>query len=160
MYQHIVSAIDGSHNAEKAMLHAGRIAKTCHARLTLVHVSNLQDISNMDVDLTATPLLHQHAQQRSRAILENAQNRLKEELGIDCELHCAESWHGRRDMATVLVDFASEHEADLIVLGRHGRSGFRHILMGSFVENVLRTTRCPLLVIRSTDPEAPVWATP
>jgi len=45
----------------------------------------------------------------------------------------AESWH-----------------ADLIVIGTHGRRGFRRLLLGSVAENLIRTSTKPVLLIRGS----------
>jgi nucleotide-binding universal stress UspA family protein len=42
-------------------------------------------------------------------------------------------------------------QADMIVIGTHGRSGLPHALLGSVAEKVVRTASCPVLTIR---PEA------
>jgi len=42
-------------------------------------------------------------------------------------------------------------QADIIVIGTHGRSGLPHVLLGSVAEKVVRTASCPVLTIR---PEA------
>ena len=39
--------------------------------------------------------------------------------------------------------------ADLIVLGTHGRTGLKHLLMGSIAESVLRVAPVPVLCVRS-----------
>lgn len=36
---------------------------------------------------------------------------------------------------------------DVIVVGTHGRTGIRHLLMGSVAEKVVRTAPCPVLVV-------------
>ena len=41
---------------------------------------------------------------------------------------------------------------DLIVLATHGRTGLKHLLMGSVSENVVRSATCPVLTIRGTYP--------
>lgn len=47
-----------------------------------------------------------------------------------------------------IVRYARETDADLIVLGTHGRSGLAHILMGSVAERVVRKAPCPVLTVR------------
>lgn len=47
-----------------------------------------------------------------------------------------------------LVTAAQECHADLIVMGTHGRTGLRRLLMGSVAEHVLRHAPCPVLTIR------------
>jgi nucleotide-binding universal stress UspA family protein len=50
--------------------------------------------------------------------------------------------------ATMLVRQAEESQADLIVIGTHGRSGLAHLLLGSVAEEVINSASCPVLTIR------------
>lgn len=43
---------------------------------------------------------------------------------------------------------AKRLKCDLIVLATHGRTGLRHVLMGSVAENVVRRASCPVLTVR------------
>lgn len=52
------------------------------------------------------------------------------------------------DARDVIVETAKELGADLIVMGTHGRRGFKRALLGSIAEGVLRTAPCPVLTIR------------
>lgn len=56
--------------------------------------------------------------------------------------------------APTILDYAADHGVDLIVMGSHGRRGFRRLLLGSVTEEVVRTARCPVLVVRHL-PDAP-----
>ena len=47
-----------------------------------------------------------------------------------------------------IIRYARERQIDLIVLGTHGRSGLRHVLLGSVAERVVRKAPCPVLTIR------------
>jgi nucleotide-binding universal stress UspA family protein len=53
--------------------------------------------------------------------------------------------------ATAIVHQAEQMQADVIVIGTHGRSGLPHMLLGSVAEKVSRMASCPVLTIR---PEA------
>jgi nucleotide-binding universal stress UspA family protein len=149
MYQHIIAAVDGSPHADKALLQAGQLAHLLGARLTVVHIVNLQELARADAELVPTPALHTQAQARGRAIIGKSLQLLQNEIGIEAGSHLGESWHGKRDMAGVLVRFATATDADLLVLATHGRSGLVHMLMGSFIENVMRVATCPLMIVRS-----------
>lgn len=59
--------------------------------------------------------------------------------------------------AQAVVQLANDLEADLIVVGTHGRQGFRRFLLGSVAEGVVRTAHCPVLVVR---PEAAMAKVP
>jgi nucleotide-binding universal stress UspA family protein len=50
--------------------------------------------------------------------------------------------------ATAIVYRAQEMKCDLILMGTHGRTGFKHVLIGSVAENVVRTAACPVLTVR------------
>jgi len=52
------------------------------------------------------------------------------------------------DPAVVIVETAQETDADLIVMGTHGRAGLTRLVMGSVAEEVLRHAPCPVLTIR------------
>ena len=47
-----------------------------------------------------------------------------------------------------IAKLSQEEGADLIVMTTHGRKGLTHLLLGSVTEKVIRTTPCPVLVIR------------
>ena len=49
--------------------------------------------------------------------------------------------------ADVLVEFARQSGVDMIVVGMHGRSGLRRLLLGSVAEAVVRAATCPVLVV-------------
>lgn len=52
------------------------------------------------------------------------------------------------DIAGVLGRIAGECEADLVVMGTHGRRGIGRLLLGSVAEAVLRRTEVPVLLVR------------
>lgn len=50
--------------------------------------------------------------------------------------------------ATVIEEEASAEDADLIVIGTRGRSGIKHLLLGSIAERVVQHAPCPVLTVR------------
>jgi nucleotide-binding universal stress UspA family protein len=50
----------------------------------------------------------------------------------------------------MIVQTAQKRQADLIVMGSHGRTGLERILLGSTVERVLNRTNCAVLVVKSS----------
>jgi nucleotide-binding universal stress UspA family protein len=50
--------------------------------------------------------------------------------------------------ATEIVRLAEEQSADLIVMGTHGRTGLKRLLMGSVAEAVVRRSACPVLTFK------------
>lgn len=51
------------------------------------------------------------------------------------------------DPAREIVDRAREIQADLVVMGTHGRTGLKRLLLGSVAEKVLRLAPCPVLML-------------
>ncbi len=52
-----------------------------------------------------------------------------------------------------IVQTAKEEQADLLVIATHGRTGLKHILLGSVAEKVVRLAPCPVLVVREHEQE-------
>jgi universal stress protein A len=50
-----------------------------------------------------------------------------------------------------IVDMAAREEVDMIVMSTHGRTGLRHMLLGSVTEKVVSRASCPVLVIPAID---------
>jgi nucleotide-binding universal stress UspA family protein len=46
-----------------------------------------------------------------------------------------------------ILKTAGEKEADLIVMGTHGLTGWRRLIFGSVTERVLRSAPCPVLAV-------------
>jgi nucleotide-binding universal stress UspA family protein len=53
--------------------------------------------------------------------------------------------------AEQLVQLASDLDADLVVVGTHGRSGLQRLVLGSVAERVVRLARCPVWIVRPKD---------
>jgi len=54
------------------------------------------------------------------------------------------------DPGEVILEFAREVDADLIVMGTHGRRGARRLLLGSVAEHLLRRSELPVLLVRES----------
>jgi len=52
------------------------------------------------------------------------------------------------DPETEINEMAGEYQADMIIMGTHGRTGLSHLLMGSVTESVLRHANVPILAVR------------
>ena len=71
----------------------------------------------------------------------------------------SENFEGVETKAEVVVGYAAEEileiaakeEADLIVMGTHGRKGIDRILFGSVAERVVKNSHLPVLTIRPSD---------
>ncbi len=57
------------------------------------------------------------------------------------------------DPATIILEEADKHDAALIILGTHGRTGFRRLMLGSTAEAVSRRSARPVLIVPHPNPE-------
>jgi hypothetical protein len=64
------------------------------------------------------------------------------------------------DEATEIVHLARDEAFDLIVMGTHGRTGVRHLLMGSVAERIMRRAPCPVLTVKQPVPGIAYQAEP
>ncbi len=61
----------------------------------------------------------------------------------------AESYIGESESWEVIINLAKEQAVEMIVMGSHGRTGLRRLLMGSVTEKVIGHAACPVLVVKS-----------
>jgi nucleotide-binding universal stress UspA family protein len=48
-----------------------------------------------------------------------------------------------------ILDAARDSDCDLILVGTHGRSGIKHLLMGSVAEKIVRKATCPVMTVKA-----------
>ncbi len=128
-FRHILVPVDGSPSSDKALDEAIRLAIFSGAKISLLHV--LDDLSH--VRATGESLL---AKQGEKILARG--------LPVECVLIAGGS--GR------ICDHVAEHarisQADLIVVGSHGRRGVGRVLLGSDAEQIIRQAPVPVLVVR------------
>jgi universal stress protein A len=52
------------------------------------------------------------------------------------------------EATTAIVHEAEQRQADVIVMGTHGRTALKYMLLGSVAEKIVRRAHCPVLTIR------------
>ena len=81
-------------------------------------------------------------------ILDTARATVKD-AGVEVDTALFEGLAGR--VSDLVVDEAKRWNADLIVVGTHGRRGVRRFVLGSDAEQILRTAPVPVLLVRSAE---------
>ena len=137
----ILHATDHSEECRGALLVARGLARDLGVRLVILHVTlpaeTLPGVLPYVVDLR-----QEHAALEAlRAQVEGPDLKAPVEVmlrrgNVDIEIRTA----------------ARQAECDLIVMGTHGRTGLRRLLMGSVAEAVLRGADCPVLAVRGPTP--------
>lgn len=146
----IVVGFDLSELADLALREAADVAAT--SAPVAVHVVTVVE----DADL---------AGKRQVPVMSNIRNRIEEVLrqmplpdGFELLCHVLPG-----DPASVILSIADDVEADLIIVGTHGRRGVKRLLVGSCAERVVREACCRVTVVRERNyqphpelmPEAP-----
>ena len=49
-----------------------------------------------------------------------------------------------------ILSFARKNQIDLIIMGSHGRSGFKKLVLGSVASNVVTKSECPVLIVKKS----------
>ena len=142
----ILVPTDFSPCAEQALAHAAFLARGYGASIDLAHVIPvapgypLAGVRAEDTEDAA------EVERRLREIVDD------EGLGnVDVRTHVT---RGEDGVGTTLLDTASNVDADLIVLGTHGRRGMRRLFLGSEAEEVIRGSDRPVLAVRQQQPSA------
>lgn len=147
MYKRILVPIDGSPTSNLGLDEAIRLAKDQGAKLRLFHLVNeYVAVSGAEGTAWYAGDLIEALRQAGKKIIEKAEA-LARRNGLAPESVMLESFGGRA--ADFIVRQANDWKADLIVLGTHGRRGVKRLVMGSDAEQVVRTTRVPVLLVRS-----------
>ncbi len=146
---HVLCPVDFSGISEHAVDHAAAIAHWYEARLTLLHV--FASLPTLDLP----PLVLEEADRERRLAAMRAMAwRVPPAVPVDFRVAQAEYVHDG------ILDQLAATQADLLVVGTHGRGGFQRVFLGSVTEKVIRKAACPTLVVppRAVDvsPDAPV----
>lgn len=142
-FKKIVVATDFSSESELAAQYARTLASRFGAAVHLVHV--IEEPFPISPEL----FIHEIPDFRER-LVQDAQEKLAESMakvgGTDATCEVLVGTVPRR-----IVESAANHDADLIVMGTHGRGAIGHLLMGSVAERVVRTADCPVLTVRNPE---------
>jgi nucleotide-binding universal stress UspA family protein len=139
--QRIVVATDFSPIADHALDRAVSLAAQLGASVTLVHAYELPMLSLPDGVVVATAEMMAKIVDAAQKHLTETTERLERRgVAIKSILRSGVPWEEINDVAAV-------ENADLIVVGTHGRRGLSRALMGSVAERLIRTATLPVLVV-------------
>ena len=142
MYETILTPVDGSAPSETAADHAIRLAQDADATLSVVSVVDVEALSAAKLDTEA--LLDGYEAEAERHVAAVAER--ARESGVDVETAVLRGTPYR-----AILDRAEAVDADLVVMGSHGRHGLERYLLGSTTERVLRLSSTPVLVLRGEE---------
>jgi nucleotide-binding universal stress UspA family protein len=138
---HILITTDLSSEALLPCEPVAELARSSGARITLLHV--VTDVPGIPhgapfAPPMSSPGLEKRVEEARREIA--TQSGAFGDMAVDLEVISG------GDTGEAIADFAERAGVDLIALSSHGRSGFRHLVLGSVAEGVLRHASVPVLV--------------
>ena len=149
MYHRILVPIDGSSTSTQGLDEAVKLAKLTGASLRLIHVVDpltfatgfeLYGVYAGDV----IPLMKEAGEK----ILEQART-LVAASGVKVDTLLFDSLATR--VSDTVVEQAKAWDADLIVIGTHGRRGVKRLMLGSDAEQIVRMAPVPVLLVRAPE---------
>jgi nucleotide-binding universal stress UspA family protein len=143
--ERIVFPTDFSECSDHALDYAVFMAGQFDSQLHLLHAQVLHG---------EDPANDAHGFPEAHALLDRLERVAHSELGARAQrsdvavLRIRQAQRRGFDAGSVILDFAKEIDAGLIVMGTHGRRGARRLLLGSVAEDVLRRSPNPVLLVR------------
>jgi nucleotide-binding universal stress UspA family protein len=139
----ILIPIDFSDSARNIVEWAAHLANGSETKLVLFHAYHLPVEFQQLEGAYLPPDFWANVKSESQASLARHETELRERG------HSVESVVRVGYAATAIVDEATEIDADLIVIGTHGLSGLKHMLLGSVAERVVQKAPCPVLTVKA-----------
>jgi nucleotide-binding universal stress UspA family protein len=139
MFGTVLLAVDGSKHAEKAVDLAAQVAGDV-AEVVVLHVTEIvparfQTVTSAD-----------YASDAETIELAKRYTKELEAVGVKARVQFRHIRYGH--VARVIVEAAQEMDADVIVMGSHGRSDLTAMLLGSVAHKVLNLADRPVLIAR------------
>jgi nucleotide-binding universal stress UspA family protein len=142
MQPKILVPFDFSTSAERALAWAADLQKTTGAAaLQLVHAINSRPLGSDEVALQILLPNEAEIAGLERSMLEAAHRHGAAATGKVVIRASA--------VADIILDAALDMDAELIVMGTHGRTGVKRLFLGSVAEHVLRHSVCPVVTVHA-----------
>lgn len=143
-YQNILVPVDGSETSFAAVAKAAELAKAFGSKITVVQVLTLDPyIAAEYITANQTNDLIERASASIVKTLEEAKQKFTEQ-GVEAETKLLEG----QVIAREITNAAKDLNADLIVIGSHGRTGLKKLFLGSVAQSILSEGTTPVLVVR------------
>jgi nucleotide-binding universal stress UspA family protein len=146
MYKRIAVAVDGSKTSDAALDEAAKLAREMGATILLLHVCEEMPIVWEPEGVNLIPMddIVKAIADAGNALLEKYRKKLAAQ-GMTAEMKLVETYDGR--VGHVISEEARKLNADLLVVGSHGRTGIDRLLLGSVAEGVSRSASMPVLLV-------------
>jgi len=153
MYKRIMVAVDESFMTSQVMQAAIELAKAGGARLAICHAIDETILAQREMAMML-PNSVGKTEARMRLGAQGFLGRLANEAqaaGIEAEIRLVES--EQKHVSDMLIEAATAWQADLLVVGTHGRRGIERYFVGSAAERLVRKAQVSLLLVRGEEPD-------
>ena len=137
----ILVAVDGSAFSDLAVDQAISLGDICNSEIFVISVVDLYP-----EQMAVAPALVEKMSEEVRQYLDKAKQKV-DQADISCETIVRMGGKPHE----FIIEEAKEKEIDLIVMGTHGKSGIKRVLMGSVAQNVIGHAPCPVLVVPNVE---------
>lgn len=141
MYDSVLVPTDGSERATVALDHALGVARRCDATLHVLHVVQVDGVSDgLDEDDAIRNRLDNAGEEAVEAVVSRAREAGQEaiESAIVSGVPAAE-----------ILEYAERNDLDIVVMATEGRTGSAREMIGSVTETVVRNAPIPVLTVSS-----------
>lgn len=148
MIKSVMIATDGSDTSKKAAVIGIDIARRANGTVTAVYVMDISRLSHLPGYATLPGLKEKILaliQDEGRQAIEFVQDRAQV-MGVPCNKIIAQGNPGEE-----LLKAACEQKADLLVMGKIGRTAVEKFLLGSVAEKVVLQSTIPVLLIKGDE---------
>ena len=143
-YQKILVAIDDSEISVNVIQQAAQLAKALNSEITVVEVMALDPyLADIYVRFGQSNDLIERVRGYVEENLAKAEQKF-EELGLTVATQVLEGF----SIPQEIIGAAQNLGADLIIMGSHGRTGFKKFILGSVAQKVLGESHVPVLIVR------------
>jgi universal stress protein A len=147
LFKRILCPIDFSDCSMRALKYASSLAQEADACLTVAHVFELEGTLPQNWRDTLTPKsIREELIKLEDERREKLAHAVPEQVNTYCKV---ERVLASGTPSRAILRLADEHQAELIVIGVHGRSAIDMTVFGSTTNRVVREARCPVLTVRS-----------
>jgi nucleotide-binding universal stress UspA family protein len=148
MYKRMLVPLDGSALAEGILPYTRELARSLGLDVVLIHIADKKD--------SGTLLLHKaYVDRTADTIRRDIAKNQKKKSGVPRESQgikvSGEVMVG--SPAEEILSYADTNDIDLILMATHGRSGISRWVIGSVADKVLRSSRVPVLLVRTGIPQ-------
>ncbi|WP_254768469.1 universal stress protein [Salinilacihabitans rarus] len=144
MYSTILVPVDGSGGDDGAVSRTFEFARRFGAAVHVLHVVDAEP-GPAGLDRTQRERVRRPLEKRGRQATARIADRAAE-LGVDATRTVRDGTPSR-----TILEYADEHDVDLIVMGTHGRTGPERVRLGSTTERVITRTDSPVLAVPVAD---------